>query len=129
MLQVGFGVGDITPEVGMEMPGGFTRRTGKGVRDKLLAVACVVYDGTTPVALVGIDTLFVTRPTVEQARRLIQNETKIPGDNILIGASHTHSGGPVASCLGCDEDPAYLKKLVDGVRAARRTRSRTTAGS
>src|SRR5205823_9467269 len=94
------------------------RRTGKGVRDKLLAVACVVYDGTTPVALVGIDTLFVTRPTVEQARRLIQNETKIPGDNILIGASHTHSGGPVASCLGCDEDPAYLKKLVDGVRAA-----------
>ena len=47
MLQVGFGVGDITPEVGMEMPGGFTRRTSKGVRDKLLAVACVVYDGTT----------------------------------------------------------------------------------
>ena len=118
MLQVGFGVGDISPETGMEMPGGFTRRTGKGVRDKLLAVACVVHDGTTPVALVGIDTLFVTRPTVEQARRLIQTETKIPGDNVLIGASHTHSGGPVASCLGCDEDPAYTEKMAKAIADA-----------
>lgn len=118
MLQVGFGIGDITPEAGMEMPGGFAKRTGKGVRDKLLAVACVVHDGATPVALVGIDTLFVTRPTVDQARRLIQNATKIPGDNVLIGASHTHSGGPVASCFGCDENPAYLKKLVDGIVTA-----------
>ena len=45
MLQVGFGVGDITPEAGMEMPGGFFKRQGKGVRDKLLASACVVHDG------------------------------------------------------------------------------------
>src|SRR5438477_8932169 len=100
MLQVGFGTGDITPDVGMQMPGGFFKREGKGVRDKLLAVACVIHDGTTPVALVGIDTLFITRPTVEQARRLIQKATTIPTDNVLIGASHTHSGGPIAGCLG-----------------------------
>ena len=53
MLQVGFGVGDITPDAGMEMPGGFFKRQGKGVRDKLLAVACVVHDGDKTVALVG----------------------------------------------------------------------------
>jgi hypothetical protein len=29
MLQVGFGVGDITLQVGMEMPGGFGKRVGK----------------------------------------------------------------------------------------------------
>ncbi len=46
MLQVGFGVSDITPDVGMQMPGGFFVRHGKGVRDKLLAVACVVEDYT-----------------------------------------------------------------------------------
>jgi hypothetical protein len=118
MLHVGFGVGDITPEVGMEMPGGFARRTGKGVREKLLASACVVHDGQTPVALVGLDALFITRPTVELARRKIASATKIPGDNVLLGANHTHTGGPVASCLGCDEDPKYIQKLVDGVVAA-----------
>jgi hypothetical protein len=118
MVQVGFGVGDITPEAGMQMPGGFFKRTGKGVRENLLAAACVVHDGRTPVALVGIDALFVTRPTVERARRQIVTATRIPGDNVLIGANHTHTGGPVASCLGCDEDPAYLEKLVNGIVAA-----------
>jgi hypothetical protein len=118
MLQVGFGVGDITPEVGMQMPGGFFKREGKGVRDKLLASACVVHDGETPVALVGIDALFITRPTVELARRKIQKDTKILGENVLIGANHTHTGGPVANCLGSDEDPKYIEKLVNGIASA-----------
>ena len=118
MLQVGFGVGDVTPDVGMEMPGGFFKRTGTGVRDKLLASACVAYDGATPVALVGLDALFITKPTVEAARRMIVSATKIPGDNVLIGANHTHSGGPVASCLGCDENPAYTEKMAKAIAEA-----------
>jgi hypothetical protein len=118
MLQVGFGVGDITPERDMEMPGGFFKRKGTGVRDRLLAVACVVSDGEKTVALVGIDTLFITRPTVEVARRTILKETKIPVDNVLIGASHTHSGGPIASCLGSDENPRYTDKVVKAIASA-----------
>jgi neutral ceramidase len=118
MLQAGFGVADITPDVGMEMPGGFFRRKGTGVRDKLLAAACVLHDGTTSVALVGIDTLFITRPTVETARRAILKATNIPGDNVLIGASHTHSGGPIASCLGCDANPAYEERVARGIADA-----------
>jgi hypothetical protein len=120
MPHVGFGTADITPLPGAQMPGGFFKREGKEALDKLLAVACVVYDGTTAVALVGIDTLFITRPAVEAARRAIQKATdnKLPGDTILIGASHTHSGGPVGPSLGCDEDPAYTKKLADGIASA-----------
>jgi hypothetical protein len=118
MLQVGFGVGDITPDDGMQMPGGFFKRTGKGAADKLLAVACVVHDGERTVALVGIDTLFITRPTVEEARRLVEKETKVPGGHVLIGANHTHTGGPVADCLGCDADPKYLDRLSRGIADA-----------
>jgi neutral ceramidase len=121
MLQVGFGIEDISPDVGMEMPGGFTRRTGTGIRDRLLAVACVVTDGTSTVALVGIDTLFIIKDTVTTARRIITKETKIPGENVLIGASHTHSGGPVASCLGSDENPVYTERLAKGIAAAVKT--------
>jgi neutral ceramidase len=118
MLQVGFGVADVTPDVGMEMPGGFFKRKGTGVRDKLLASACVVHDGDAPVALVGLDALFVTRPIVDVARRLIVKDTKIPGENVLIGANHTHSGGPVASCLGCDENPDYTDKMAKAIAEA-----------
>ena len=118
MLQVGFGVGDITPAAGAEMPGGFSKRTGKGIRDKLLASACVLYDGITPVALVGLDALFVDKETVGEARRRIQTATQIPGDNVLVGASHTHTGGPIMSCLGCDADAAYVAKVVAAITTA-----------
>src|SRR5262245_18157917 len=117
MLELGFAAADITPSVGMEMPGGFAKLISKGVRDKLWAVACTVTDGTTPLALVGIDALFVTRSTVEHARRLIQKETKIPGENVLIGANHTHTGGPVASCFGSDENPEYTDTLAKAIAA------------
>ena len=118
MLQVGFGVRDITPPVGAGMPGGFFKAAGKGVRDKLVAAACVVHDGTHTVALVGIDALFITRPTVEAARRTVQRDTKIPGENVLIGASHTHTGGPIAGCLGSDEDPAYMDRVAKAIADA-----------
>src|SRR5262249_45763580 len=118
MLQVGFGVGDITPEPGMQMPGGFFKRTGKGVRDKCLAAACVAHDGERTVALVGIDTLFITRAIVDAARRVISKDTKIPGEHVLVGANHTHSGGPITSCLGCDADAAYEAKVERGIVTA-----------
>ena len=119
MLQVGFGVGDITPDVGMNMPGGFFPYPGKGVRDhRLLAVACVVSDGTNTVALVGIDALFVSRRIVDEARRVILKKTSIPVDNVLIGANHTHTGGPVVSALGTDEDPKYLVRVTRAIAEA-----------
>src|SRR5262249_18804113 len=99
-LRAGFGSADLTPEAGVSIPGGFKPNPATGVRDPLYAVACVVTDGKTPIALVGIDELFITKPTVRQARERIEKNTKIPAANILIAASHTHTGGPIASCLG-----------------------------
>src|ERR671935_1869820 len=67
---------------------------------------------------VGFGPLFITRPTVGAARRLVQQQTGIPGEHVLIGASHTHSGGPIAGCLGCDENPAYMEKVANAIAAA-----------
>ncbi|HZF00201.1 MAG TPA: neutral/alkaline non-lysosomal ceramidase N-terminal domain-containing protein [Planctomycetota bacterium] len=117
-LKAGFGSADITPEVGANIPGGFKANPGKGVRDPLYAVACVVSDGSTPVALVGIDELFVMKSTVTKARERIDKSTNIPAANVLIAASHTHSGGPIASCLGSESDPAYEDKVAAGIAKA-----------
>jgi hypothetical protein len=102
----------------MDMPGSFARRGGTGVHDKCWVVACVVHDGTTPVALVGTDTLIIARETVEAARRQIQKDTKVPGENVLIGASHTHSGGPCGIGIGREQNAEYLEKLTKGITSA-----------
>jgi neutral ceramidase len=118
-LKAGFGVVDITPEVGASMPGSFRPRLSKGVRDPLYAVACIVTDGTTPVALVGIDALFIGKRTVQQARDRIEKSTKIPGANVLVAASHTHTGGPIVDCLGNPGgDPAYEERVANGIAQA-----------
>lgn len=117
-LKAGFGSADISPEVGANIPGGFKANPNKGLRDPLYAVACVVSDGTAPIALVGIDELFITKSTVARARERIDKNTKIPAGNVLIAASHTHSGGPIAGALGSEEDPAYQAKVADGIAKA-----------
>jgi neutral ceramidase len=117
-LKAGFGSADITPEPGAQMPGGFRPHLSKGVRDPLYAVACVVTDGKTPLALVGIDALFVGKHTTAEARALIVKATGIPGANVLVGASHSHTGGPILSCLGSDEDPAYSARVAKAIAKA-----------
>jgi hypothetical protein len=117
-LRAGFGAADITPRPGVQMPGGFFRQLSKGNRDPLWAVACVVTDGRTPVALVGVDALFVGKALVRSARARIEKATGIPGANVLVGASHTHQGGPIMTCLGSDEDPEYSGSVAAAVASA-----------
>jgi len=117
-LQAGFGTVDITPEIGASIPGGWKAVPGRGVLDPLLVAACVVTDGTTPVALVGVDGIFIGGDTVKQARERIARNTKIPGANVLVAASHTHTGGPLLLCHGVEADPRYQERVASAVAKA-----------
>ena len=117
-LQAGFGAVDITPELGASIPGGWKAVPGRGILDPLFVVACVVSDGTTPVALVGVDSIFIGKQTVKQARERIAKHTKIPGANVLVAASHTHTGGPLLLCHGVEADPAYQDRVANAVAQA-----------
>ncbi len=118
MLNVGFAETDITPKIGSTSPGAFQKRVLNEIHDPLKAVAMVLQNDATTLAIVGIDALFVTSSIVARARRTIEQKTKIPGDRVLIGASHTHGGGPVAPTLGSDDDPAYVALVADRVAEA-----------
>jgi hypothetical protein len=108
MLHVGFAETDITPKLGSQSPGGMQARRLDRVHDPLKAVAMVVKGEPSTVALVGVDSLFITDDATARARAAINQATKIPGGNVLIGASHTHGGGPVASCFESEADPDYI---------------------
>jgi len=117
-LQAGFGAADITPEIGAAIPGRWRTTPAKGVLDPLYAVACVVSDGRTPVALVGVDALFIGKETVKQARDRITRNTKILGAHVLVAASHTQTGGPILLCHGVEPDPAYQERVANAIARA-----------
>ena len=106
-LRAGFARTDLTPTVGMEIPGGFNKNFSTGVHDPLWAEAAYFSNGTVTLALVGVDLITVTEEMVQEARAQAEARCGIPAANILIGASHTHNGGPVDSCYHVERDDAY----------------------
>ena len=68
----------------------------------------------TRVALVGTDSLIIPRHLVLAARRLIQERCGIAPNAVMIGASHSHSSGPIGFVQPGEYDHAsdLVKKLA-----------------
>ncbi len=113
-LKVGFAERDITPELGMEQPGGYGKAFHKVFHDACKVRASVFDDGQTRVAIVAIDALVICRPQVDAARKAIQKRCGIPPHAVLIGASHSHSSGPTGMILPGQYDHAspLVRKLA-----------------
>ncbi len=94
-LKAGFAEKDITPDIGMEEPGGYGKVYHRKFHDPCKVRAVVFDDGKQRVALVGIDILFITRHLTKEARLEIEKSCGIKQGNILLGASHSHSSGPI----------------------------------
>ena len=149
-LKVGFAERDITPEIGMEQPGGYGKAFHRTLHDPCKVRASVWDDGNQRVAVVGLDALLIRRETVEKVRREIHSRSGIPESAILISASHSHSSGPTGMVLPGEfdhasadvqklayeksscADPKYLslveKQLVEAVCAADASRKTALVG-
>ena len=114
VFKAGFADRDITPAIGAEQPGGYGKSFNRMIHDPCKARAAVFDDGAHQVALVGIDELFIRHPSVAAARKQIHERCGIPEENIMIGASHTHSGGPMGMTLPGEYDHAdeFVRKLA-----------------
>jgi neutral ceramidase len=150
VFKAGFAERDITPDIGSEAPGGYGKAYHKSLHDPCKVRAVVFDDGKNRVALVGLDALSILRPTVLHVRKAIAEQTGIPEGSILLGASHSHSSGPMTGVLAgefdhasklvqklaYDEsiaaDPKYLDKvekaIVEAVCQASETRVAARAG-
>ncbi|MCX6597851.1 MAG: hypothetical protein NTV70_15940 [Acidobacteria bacterium] len=128
----GFAERDITPAIGSEQPGNYYKRYNESVHDPCKVRAAVFTDGAATAALVSVDALIVPRAMVLAARQRIAKMTSIAADAALIGATHTHSGGPVGMVqpgefdgapphvqqlakLSTEADPKYLTRVEDAI--------------
>ncbi len=114
-MKAGFHECDITPAVGMEQPGGYGKAYIRGIHGPLRVRAAVIDDGSERVALVGVDTCVLQpAPAMQCVRRTIEAKCGIPANHILIGASHTHNGGPFQGILAGDfaDAPELIRRLA-----------------
>jgi neutral ceramidase len=86
----------ITPPVGAPMAGYYHARAAEGTLDDLHAYALVLDDGSTKVALVTLDLISTTFALTHEARAQIEKLTGIPGANVMISATHAHTGPELA---------------------------------
>jgi neutral ceramidase len=91
-LRAGVAKIDITPpDAASTKIVGHVRQV-TGVRDLLHAGVLILDDGETKAAIVTLDTIGAWEAMVQDARTRIEAETGVPSANILVAASHNHSG-------------------------------------
>ena len=91
-LTAGLAVADITPPIGYRMSGYFSERLSTGTSNPLHAKAIVLRQGDASAAMVFCDIIGLSLEVSSRARRQAAERTGIPATNILIAATHSHTG-------------------------------------
>jgi neutral ceramidase len=86
---------NITPPLGIPLIGSYGKPSDD-ILDELYAKALVLNDGNSTLVIVSCDLLYTPLEEIAgPARKIITEKTGIPERNILICATHTHSGPEV----------------------------------
>ena len=96
-FRAGFARTDITPPLGVFMPGYYQERHAKSVLDPL-QVNCIAFsDGSKTALVMQFDTEALSDSVANKMRDAISKATGVSRDAIMLHASHTHDGGCLAA--------------------------------
>lgn len=131
-MQVGYGRQDITPDYPIPLAGyGNTRkRLSQGYVNRLYATCLAFTDKNQQTMLVyTLDLIVVRKIWSQPVRQQVSRLTGIPEENIMLSATHTHSGPDVLGVLGPEDAyfPFYVEKLTAAALDALADRAPATA--
>ena len=109
-LQAGFSRVNITPALGTPVCGYFIPRHAQGVLDELEINALALSAGEDKVVLMTADLCLIYKPEQDAICEAVCAATGLTPDQIVIHATHTHTG-PVVNIEGKDT----LSSATDGV--------------
>lgn len=125
VFRAGAFASNITPPLGEPIVGNFNIPKATHIHDELHARCLVLDDGKTRLAFAICDNVGIPRQVFDLAKKLAEESTGIPGDRILMSATHTHSATSARgeNPLLKDEKLAsyqefLARRIADGIRQA-----------
>ncbi len=118
VFKAGAAVSVITPPIGYSINGNMQDAAVKHIHDDTHARAIVMDDGSTKLAIVVSDLCMVYKETLDKAKNRAHEFTGIPVENMMMSATHTHSGGTACSVFQSDPSPSYLDFLSEKIADA-----------
>jgi neutral ceramidase len=140
-LQGGFAKINITPPLGIHLIGS-KGQPSDAILDDLYAKAMVLQNDRSIVAIISVDLLYAPLEEIANpVRRIIREKMGIPEQNVMVCATHTHSGPEVFTLSKFEPDQrisaskidqSYLgiliKKIADSAWIAHRNMQRVKIG-
>ncbi len=106
----------ITPPTGTPMAGNVRLdNKSRGVHDDIFCNILILTDDSTKVCLLGFDLIALEYPTCNEIKARIEKTSGIPSDNIVIWATHTHSGPDTGMPMYKGMDDAITKAYVGNI--------------
>ena len=116
---------DITPTTPQFMIGYSRPDRSDGVYHPLYAKSLYMTDGKTEAAVIAADLCIFPAHVVTRFRRAISGASGIAAGNVVLSATHTHTGPRIADPVpldpGVTADPAYVAFLEKSFAGAVRT--------
>jgi hypothetical protein len=140
-LKAGVAKVDITPPVGVYLSGGLRKRVAETVGTPLYAKALVLDNGrpfasSGQIGFLALDLLVIEKETIASAGELIKAQTGMDIENIMVSASHTHSGPYTSTNIfdgeeGIDEDwfSTLPNKMAEAISSAYRSLKEAKVGA
>jgi len=122
-LQAGAAQVDISPKDSQFLYGyPHIERYSTGIHDRLWSSALYISDGQTKAIFIANDIIFVSKDSAAATRKKIEEKTGVPAKNIMVTATHTHSGPLTLDHLCATSDPVvpktdmkYVQLMEEGI--------------
>jgi neutral ceramidase len=109
---------DITPPtLPIEKPGWIVKILADRVDDPIFAKIVLLESDGKRIGFISLDLLSVRWPEVDRIR-MIGQELGIPKDNLMIAATHSHTGPAIASPGLARRNPKYVDWMIEQIGAA-----------
>ena len=123
-LKAGAATANITPPLGVSIPGSFRPRFAQDVHDEMLAKALVIENGETQIAMVTCDLVAMPQEIGDAVKSRILERCGIPPEHVMVNATHSHTGPNVVEFVFINKDEDYSAwvplKIADAVELALR---------